>query len=136
MISPVIFSIFWNFDFLGCYGGIRAKNSPKWQTILFFMPHISETINHMIVINGTLVWNDNNSTHFFYFFKILIFQVVWGIKGLKMIQNDKKFCLTCSMSQEPYIIWLSCMVHMCKMIISPVGFIIFSKFWLSGSIGV
>ena len=36
--------------------------------------------------------------------------------------NDKKFCLLCSISQEPYIKWLWFMVQMCKMIISPGGF--------------
>ena len=34
--------------------------------------------------------------------------------------NDKKFCSSCSISQEPCIIWLSFMVHMWKMIIPPV----------------
>ena len=45
-----------------------------------------------------------------------------------MVWNDKKFCLLHSISQEPYIIWLSFMVHMCKMIISPGLVFIFSKF--------
>ena len=40
-----------------------------------------------------------------------------------------QFCPSCSISQEPYII---CMVHMCKMIISPSGFFIFSKCWFFG----
>ena len=53
------------------------------------------------------------------FLKILIFWVHRGVKGQKMVQNDKKLCLLCSISQEPYIIWLSFMVQMCKMIISP-----------------
>ena len=69
---------------------------------------------------------------FFHFFKILIFQAVKGVKGQKMLQNDKKFCLSHSISQEPYIIWLSFMVHMCKMIISPGVLLSFSKFWFSG----
>ena len=56
---------------------------------------------------------------FFHFFKILIFQVVRGVKGQETVQNDKNFCPSCFVSQELYIIWLSCMVHMCKMIISP-----------------
>ena len=43
----------------------------------------------------------------------------------------KKFCLSRSISQEPYIIWLSFMVQMCKMIISPGCFFNFSKFWFS-----
>ena len=44
-----------------------------------------------------------------------------------MVQNDKKFCPSPSISQEPYIIWLSFMVHMCKMIISLGVLFIFSN---------
>ena len=39
-------------------------------------------------------------------------------------------CLSSSIFQEPYIIWLLFMVHMCKMIISPSFFSIL-KFWFS-----
>ena len=69
---------------------------------------------------------------FFYFFKILIFRLHRGVKGQKMVQNDKKFCLLRSISQEPYIIWLSFMVQMCKMIISPGAFFSFKIliFWV------
>ena len=38
------------------------------------------------------------------------------VKGQKIAQKDKTFCLLCSISQEPYIIWLSFVVHKCKMI--------------------
>ena len=77
------------------------------------------------------------SGHFFVvFFLILIFRIVrwgwggWGgqfgggrVKGQKVVQNDTKFCLSRSLSQEPYIIWFdfqSFMVHMCKMISSDI----------------
>ena len=55
-----------------------------------------------------------------------------GIKRQKITtRNDKKFCLSSSVSQEPYIIWLSFMVHMCKMIISPgVLFFKIMIFWV------
>ena len=43
----------------------------------------------------------------------------------KLVQNNKKFCLSCSISQEPHTIWLLFMLHMCKMIISPVFFHLF-----------
>ena len=89
----------------------------------------------MIMIFGTLLQNDDISRTFFQFFKILIFGVVRRVKVQKMVQNDKKFCLSRIISQEPYIIWLSFMVHMHKMIISPSLCFIFSKFWFSGSIG-
>ena len=64
---------------------------------------------------------------FFHFFKISIFRVFRGIKGQKMVQNDIKLSLSCSIYQEPYIKWLSFMVHMCKMIISPGVFFQFFK---------
>ena len=46
-----------------------------------------------------------------------------------MVQNVKNFCMLHLISQEPYIIWLSFMIHTCKMIISPGFFSFFSKFW-------
>ena len=54
---------------------------------------------------------------FFHFFKIL---------------NNKRFCLSRSISQEPYIMWLPFMVRMCKMIISPGVFSYFKIliFWI------
>ena len=51
---------------------------------------------------------------FFHFFKALIFWVDNGVKERKMIQNDKKLCLLHSISQEPYIIWLSFMVQIVR----------------------
>ena len=47
-----------------------------------------------------------------------------------MVQNDKKFCLSCSIYLESYIIWLCFMVQMCKMIISPGVFFNFKIFIL------
>ena len=48
----------------------------------------------MIMIIGTLVWNDDISRHFFNFFKIFFFWVVMGGggggKGQKTVQNYKK----------------------------------------------
>ena len=60
------------------------------------------------------------------------YKVFSGVKGQKMAQNDKKFCLFCSISQEPYTIWSSFVVLMCKMIISPGIFFIFQNFDSSG----
>ena len=65
----------------------------------------------------------------------MTFWVVMGLKQQKMVQNDKKILLLHTISQEPYIIWLSFMVHMCKMIISPGVFFSFSKFWFSRLLG-
>ena len=47
----------------------------------------------------------------------------------------KKFCPLHSISQEPYITCLSFMVHLCKMIICPGDFFIFSSFWFLGLLG-
>ena len=51
------------------------------------------------------------------------------VKGQKIAQNDKTFCLLCSISQEQYIMWLSFVVHKCKMISPGIFYITFSKFW-------
>ena len=59
---------------------------------------------------------------FFYFSKFRFFKLLGGVKRQKTVQNDKKFCLSRCISQEPYIIWLSFMVQMCKMIISTAVF--------------
>ena len=57
-----------------------------------------------------------SSSVFSIFLKISIFWVHSGVKGQKMVQNGKKSCLWHSISQEPYIIWLSFMVQMSKVI--------------------
>ena len=99
----VFFSFIPNFDFLGCWWGKRAKNVPKWQKIISVMLHISGTIHHM-VIYATLVWNGVTSRCLFFsfFLKMLIFWVVSGLKGQKLVENETKFCLSCSISQEQY----------------------------------
>ena len=67
------------------------------------------------------VWKDNISKY--------IFGIISGGKRAKKTQNDKNFCLSHSVSQELYIIWLWFLVHMCKMMISPVcKFFYFSNF--------
>ena len=72
---------------------------------------------------------------FFHFFKILVFWVVMGgvSKWQKMTQNNKRN-LSHSVSQEQYLIWLWFLIHMCKMMISPVFFFffIFQNFNFSG----
>ena len=66
-------------------------------------------------------------------FQILIFWVVWGVKGQKMVQSDKKICLLHSISERSYIILLSFMANIFKMIISSSVFFQFFKiliFWV------
>ena len=111
IISPGVFCIFFqNFDFLGCYRGKRLNKSRRWQKILSVghTPYV-RTIYDMIVIYGTHVYiygthvyNDRCVHMYFSFFKILSFWVIRGVKGQKMVQNDKKLCWSCSISQESY----------------------------------
>ena len=129
------FSIFQSLDFLGCQG-IKVQKWPKMTKnsllhLIFQEPYIiwSSFMVHMYV------QKDNISRHFIHFFKNLIFGIISGVKGQKMAQNDKKFCLSHSVSQELYIIWLWFLVHMCKMTIPPAIFSFFQKidfFWFLG----
>ena len=66
----------------------------------------------------------------FFISKLCFLGVASGVgkRAKKKAQNDKKFCLSCSISQELYIIWLSFVVHKYKILISQV-FFIFSNFW-------
>ena len=72
---------------------------------------------------------------FFTFSKFWFFWLLGGLKKQKTVQNDKKFLPPCFMSQEPYIIWLSFMVYMCKIMIYQGVFLSFSKFWFPGFSG-
>ena len=130
MIYSGVFSIFQNFVFFSdCWRGKRAQKCPKWQKLpscsifqepyiiwLSFMGHICKMISPL------------RSFQKFWFSGLLV-------KEQKTVQNDENFFLSYSISQEPYIIWLSFMVHICKMIISPSVAFIFSKFWFLGSSG-
>ena len=92
----------------------RSISAEPYIIWLLFMVHIYK----MIMSPGS-----------FYFFKILIFRVVRGVKGQKKSPEWQKILsVTHSISQEPYIIWLSFMVNMCKVIISAGGFSFFQNF--------
>ena len=108
--------------------GWKGKKWPKMSKIsvfctLYFRNHISYDFHlcytcmyERIISRGIL----------FIFFKILIFGIIKRVaKGQKVAQNDKKVCLSHSVSQEPYIIWLWFLVHMFKMMISPANFSFF-----------
>ena len=84
----------------------------------------------MIFIYGAHVLKGNISKFFVNFLKILIFRVNSWVKGQIIAQNDK-LCLSHSISQEAYIIWLWFLVDMCKMMTCQDAFVIFSKFWFS-----
>ena len=100
-ISTGTFFIFLKFWFLGLLWG-RVKNSPKWKVKI---TSVTGTIKHMIMIFGIVLQNDDISSHFFHFFKILIF---WVVKRGKRTKNGPKWerILLHSISWKPYIIWL------------------------------
>ena len=65
---------------------------------------------------------------FLIFSKFWFFVLLGRSKGKKLWQKKNKLCSSCLLSQEPYIVWSSFMVHICKIIISPGAFYTFSKF--------
>ena len=72
---------------------------------------------------------------FFHFSDIFTFWAVKGVKGQKMSQYDKKFCLLQLIYLRNHISWLSFMVLLCKMMMSLAFCFIFSKFWFFGLLG-
>ena len=88
-----IISFFQSFYFPGCQG---VKKGEKRSKLIknFVMLDISRAIHHMIVIYVHICNMIVSPSIFssFFFFLILIFQVVSGVKGQKMTKNDKKFC--------------------------------------------
>ena len=66
-------------------------------------------------------------TFFSFFKKILIFQVVMGVKGQKIAQNEKwQLHLSRAISQVEYSTWSWFLVNLCRMMKSPG---VFSFFW-------
>ena len=124
IISP---GVFFNFKILifCVVRGLKGKIWPKMTK--FFACRTLYFRNHIIIWSSFMVymyaWEDNISRHFFhffvfFFFKILIFGIIRGVvKWQKMIQNDKNFHQSYSISQESYIIWLWFLVYMCKILI-------------------
>ena len=106
MISPGFFSFFVILIFWVVKGVKGQKMVQNDKKILSVVLHISGTIHHMIFIYGTHKENGNISAHFFFFlhvFKILIFWVVMGVKGQKIVQNDKEFCLSQALAYEKHM---------------------------------
>ena len=89
----------------------------------YFRIHISYHFN---------LWHTNvkwKSPGFFFFFSKLWFSRLFRAgKWAKIVQNDKKLCLSCFISQEQYIIWSPFMVHMYKTVLSLGGFSFFQNF--------
>ena len=131
-ISKILFFIlskFWFSRFLGrgCRGG---DGGPKEQKIV----HKKLCPLHLISKEPYIIWLSFvvhkcklmiSPSFFFQNFD-------FSVKGQKKVQNEKKFCLLNSISQEPYIIRLPFVADKCKMIISLRFFFTFSKFWFFG----
>ena len=133
MISPGVFYFFSpKFWF---YGVLEELKSKKWfkmtKSYVCCAPQPSFFLylrNHLCGYNFwcTFVKWWYLQVFFFSFFQNFDFSCYRG-KGQKMAENGKKFCLSHSISQEPYIIWSSFMKNKCKMIISLCYFFHFFK---------
>ena len=134
MISPTMFFSFSKFRFFRLLGGAKGQKTIQndknlcLSRFIFQEPYII-WLSFVVHLCEMII-----SPSVFFIFSNLIFRVR-GVKGQKMVQNDKKFYHSCPLSQEPYIIGFSFLLHLCKMIISPGKFFIFSKFSFFGLLG-
>ena len=106
-----ILSKFWFCGFLGREGGQKGKKSSTKNSVrctLYPRNHTSFDC-HLWYISVS--W---------WYLQAFFFQNFdFSVKGQKMVQNEKRFCLCNSISQEPYIILSSFVVDKCKIRISP-----------------
>ena len=109
----------------------------------FFHPSIHLSIHHAPYFRNHSSWDHNfwsmckmmiSLGRFSIFSKFWFFGLFVGQKMTKW-PKMKRFCLSHFILREPYILWFSFMVGMCKMIISLGVFFIFLKFWFSGLLG-
>ena len=128
IISPGSFLIIWKFWFFSLSGGKRAKKCSKMTNIVCHAPYLNNHTSYDLWYKCKMI----TSPGIFFIFSKFWFSGLLGGKRAKTVQNGKKFCLSHSISQEWYIIWLSFMVHKCKMIMSPGIFFIFAKSSFSG----
>ena len=99
-------------------------------------PYLSNHTSHDHVFCYTS-WKWWHLQRFFSFFLILVFLIVRGGEGGgggNRAENGPKWekILSHSVSRELYLIWLCFLEHMCKMMISPAIFSLFSKVWFFG----
>ena len=117
---------FWLFRLSGGRGE-RAGNGPKLKKSIHQVPFLSNSIAYDYDFWYTCLKWWYLETFLIFFFKILIFWVVSWVKE-KNVQNDKKLCLLCFISQEPYIIWFSLLYTCVKWWYPPCVFSFFSFF--------
>ena len=121
IISSGVFSIL-KFWFSELSGGRKGKKWPKMGKIsvcrtFYFRNPISYDLHlwYTCMMYERIIYPGI----FLFFFQNLQFS---------FCPKWQKFCLSHSVSQEPYI-WLWFLVHMCKMMISPAIFFIFQNFY-------
>ena len=128
-----LFLIFFKFSCFRLLGGKRAKDGPRWQKNSGCTSYLRNHISYDCHLWYT--WVKWYLQDVFFFFSKFWFPELLEVERrawrAKMVQNEKKFCLSCSISLESYIIWFSFIVLMCKMIIPRGDFFIFSKFRFS-----
>ena len=113
VISPGFFFFHFNILIFQVVSGVKGKKMAQKDKKFSLLHSISQELY--------IIW----LSFWVHIFKmvispcILIFEVVRGLKGQKMAQNDQKFYLLHSIPQELYIVWSSFMVHICKMITFP-----------------
>ena len=126
-ISRIFFFIFSKFWFCWSLEGYKNK---KWLKITKkFCLSCPYPENHILYDHN--LWYPSVKWYvsrlFIIFLKMLIFRVVRKVKGQKWPKMTKKLCTLRLISQEPYIMWASFMVHMCKRYLQEF-FYIFPKF--------
>ena len=119
IISAGIFFIFSKFWFCRSLVGWKGKKMTQNDKKLSLSHSISQEPYFLWLIIYNAHLHNDIFRRFFHFFKILILQIVSGVKGQRMTQTDKKFCPSPSVAQEPDIMRLTFIAHMCKIIISP-----------------
>ena len=115
-VQTFFFILFFNFNFWAV-SGMKGQNIVQNEkNSVCHTPYLRNHTSYEFHLWYTCVmWY---LELFFSFFHVLIFWVVRGVKGQKIVQNDKNLCLSCSISYETYIIWLSFVAYKFKMIIS------------------
>ena len=118
VISSGVFSIFLKILIFWVQREVKGQKAVQNDKKICLSPPMSQEPYIIWLLFMFLKWQYLQV--FFLFFWKFWFS---GSIGQKTVQNDKKLCQLCSISLEPYIIWLSFMVQMCKMTMSPGVFL-------------
>ena len=133
MISPAVFFIFFKYWFFGLLWQKKGKKLPKMKNnnYIRYVPYLRNSVYS--IWSWFLVYLCKMMM-FSYFFKILIFLVVRGVKGQKIVQNDKNSVSHASYLRNHkyahhFVVWK------CKMMISAGVLFIFLKLWFFRLLG-